>query len=239
MGESASFLPGLSSQRAASHCVYALCRRQVLSSGHSCHLAWKHPKDVTLQMPINSLAMEILTDYQTNGGWNRGRLGPVAIIVKRTLRHSFWTEALVQGVSRMDAAARLGMQLHPRLAEVVERQFLLGEDELAVLAAMKDVEVRIRDLTSSSNSLLGTALMQAAFSPTEPGPLTDIAADRGEQVSMMELFKGAVGTFKNPSSHRPIDYDDPIEAAEIVLLADLLHRILDRIESRASANAPG
>ena len=49
---------------------------------------------------------------------------------------------------------------------------------------------------------------------------------------MMELFKGAIGVFKNPSSHRPVDYDDPVEAAEIVLFADLLERILDRIERR-------
>jgi hypothetical protein len=38
--------------------------------------------------------------------------------------------------------------------------------------------------------------------------------------------------FKDPSSHRPVDYDDPIEAAEIVLFADLLERILDRIARR-------
>ncbi len=47
---------------------------------------------------------------------------------------------------------------------------------------------------------------------------------------MMELFAGALGTFKNPVSHRQVDYADPTEAAEVVLFADLLHRILDRIE---------
>ena len=46
---------------------------------------------------------------------------------------------------------------------------------------------------------------------------------------MMELFAGAIGTFKNPSSHRQVDYNDPTEASEIVMLADLLMRILDRM----------
>jgi hypothetical protein len=40
----------------------------------------------------------------------------------------------------------------------------------------------------------------------------------------MELFKGAIGLFKNPSSHRPVSYSDPTAASEIVLLADLLIR---------------
>jgi hypothetical protein len=46
-------------------------------------------------------------------------------------------------------------------------------------------------------------------------------------------FKGAVGLFKNPSSHRRVTFDDPAEAAEIVLLADLLLRLLDKIPPRS------
>jgi uncharacterized protein (TIGR02391 family) len=73
--------------------------------------------------------------------------------------------------------------------------------------------------------------MQQAFS-AEKGVLTDLQADPGEQVAMMELFKGAIGLFKNPTSHRPVDYDDPTLASEVILFADLLLRLLDRVEER-------
>jgi uncharacterized protein Ymh len=39
------------------------------------------------------------------------------------------------------------------------------------------------------------------------------------------------GVFKNPSSHRQVTYDDATMASEIVLLADLLLRMLDRRNS--------
>lgn len=98
--------------------------------------------------------------------------------------------------------------------------------------ATKEVEVRVRELSKASNSVVGTALMATAFSPKAPGPLTDSTADPGEQVAMMELFRGAIGLFKNPSAHGPVDYEDPVLASEIVLFADLLHRLVDQVEQR-------
>lgn len=128
-------------------------------------------------------------------------------------------EALKHGSAPMEAAQRLGLSLHPSIAQTVERQFLLREYELAVFAAMREVEIRVRELGGYPNSLVGVPLMQAAFGPKD-GPLTDREADGGEKVAMMELFKGAIGVFKNPSSHRPVDYNDPTFAAEIILFAD-------------------
>jgi hypothetical protein len=45
----------------------------------------------------------------------------------------------------------------------------------------------------------------------------------------MDRFKGAIGLFKNPSSHRRVDLDDATEAADIALLADLLMRLLRKV----------
>jgi uncharacterized protein (TIGR02391 family) len=141
-------------------------------------------------------------------------------------------DALQYGLGRLRAGQRLDVDLHPSLAWNIRRQFLLGEFELAAFAALREVEIRVRALGGFGDELLGVALMANAFSPKGPGPLADPQAEPGEQEAMMALFRGAIGTFKNPSSHRAVNYDDPILAAEVVLLADLLMRLLDRVEAR-------
>jgi Protein of unknown function (Hypoth_ymh) len=69
-------------------------------------------------------------------------------------------------------------------------------------------------------------LMRDAFAPNS-GPLADSVVETGEQVARMELFAGAIGSYKNPHSHRNVDLEDPDEAAEIIMLANHLLRIVD------------
>ncbi len=64
------------------------------------------------------------------------------------------------------------------------------------------------------------------------GPLADTTSQPGEQVAIMELFAGSIGAFKNPSSHRTVHFDDPVEAVEVIQLADLLLRLLARTQDR-------
>ena len=92
---------------------------------------------------------------------------------------------------------------------------------------MKQVEIRVRDLSKASAGDIGVPLIRQAFKP-DGGPLADPKQEKGEQDATSSLFAGAIGTFKNPTSHRDVEYDDPTEASEIVLLGDLLLRMLDR-----------
>ncbi len=131
----------------------------------------------------------------------------------------------------IEAEDRLSLNLHPTLESKVRPIYSLGDYETAAIAAMKAIEVRVRTLSGESDSAVGVNLMRNAFKK-DGGSLADVDADPGEQVATMELFAGAIGTFKNPASHRTVDYADPTEAAEIVLLADLLMRLLDRVELR-------
>lgn len=72
---------------------------------------------------------------------------------------------------------------------------------------------------------IGVGLMRAAFHPSN-GPLSDRSFDEGERDARMNLFVGAIGSYKNPQSHRDVNLDSPREAIEIIMLANHL-RIVD------------
>jgi uncharacterized protein (TIGR02391 family) len=130
------------------------------------------------------------------------------------------------GLARAHAEARLQVELHTRLAERVRSQFLLGEYEAAAFLAMREVEICVRDRAGARDTDLGVDLMKRSFRPD--GPLADPALEPGEQEARMALYWGAIGVFKNPSSHRQVNFDAPTLASEVILLADLLLRMLER-----------
>jgi uncharacterized protein (TIGR02391 family) len=134
------------------------------------------------------------------------------------------------GPVQLRAEERLDVDLHPRLEHRIRRQFLLGEYDLAAFAAMREVEIVVREAGGFPKELLGMDLMAQAFK--DDGPLSDPDAPAAERQAVMSLFRGAIGLFKNPSSHREVEFEDPTFAAEVVLLADLLLRLLDEADGR-------
>jgi uncharacterized protein (TIGR02391 family) len=133
------------------------------------------------------------------------------------------------------AVARLfpKQALHHKIADKVWMAFMRGEFDVAVFQAMKAVEVTVREAAELGDNVIGVPLMRQAFSP-ERGCLTDPDADGGERVARMELFAGAIGCYKNPHSHKDVDLNDPVEAIEIILMANHLLRIVDsRVKAKA------
>lgn len=133
-------------------------------------------------------------------------------------------------LSKVWADDRLSGGLHPALSSA-RSNFALGDYETASFAAMKAVEVEVRHIAGLPNELLGVALMRKAFSPKD-GVLRDPGAEGGEQQAIADLFAGAIGAYKNPASHRTVQFDDAVEAAEVMQLADLLLRIVHRADAR-------
>ena len=135
-----------------------------------------------------------------------------------------------KAIAKVWAGERLAGALHPALSSA-RTNFALGEYETASFSAMKSVEVEVRRASGLPDELLGVPLMRKAFSPKD-GVLRDPGAEGGEQQATADLFAGAIGAYKNPASHRTVQFEDPVEAAEVIQLADLLLRIVQRAEAR-------
>jgi hypothetical protein len=65
------------------------------------------------------------------------------------------------------------------------------------------------------------------FRATKHGPLTDQNQTEAEREALCHLFAGAIGSYKNPHSHRTVALTDPREAQQQVMLATHLLSIVD------------
>ncbi len=218
--------------------------------------------DELLQVPVDQLGLMVLKDYLVTNEWNRHSYingaanAGASSAIQRALAEAFaWLEG--RGLLALDpgqqssnalfvtrtgrlvaedgpdtfyATERLQRGLHSTIEAKARPQFLIGEYEQGVFVAMKAVEVRVRKLCGLGDNVVGVDLMNKAWG--RDGKLTDRDAVPGEQDGTRALFAGAYAVFRNPSGHRDVDYDDVVEAAEMVQMASLLMRILDRAERR-------
>lgn len=127
---------------------------------------------------------------------------------------------------------------HSLIEPVARPQFLIRQPDQAVFAAMKAVEIRVRDLAGLGDDLYGIDLINKAFGVG--GPLADLPSPNGKHNDgPRALFSGAFAMFRNPAGHTVSTYDDEAEAVEAVALASALIRHLDRVQARlVSAGRP-
>lgn len=136
---------------------------------------------------------------------------------------------------RVFAARRIAKDsLNPAIREDVWALYHRGKYDTAVFEAMKAVEVAVRKSAKLTDKDLGVPLMRKAFDKYT-GPLADMTMDEGEREMRAHLFAGAIGSYKNPHSHRNVALDDPDEAAEIIMLANHLLRIVDARAAESEA----
>jgi uncharacterized protein (TIGR02391 family) len=124
------------------------------------------------------------------------------------------------------AAAFPRTLLHPAIADRVWLSLARGELDAAVFFAFRQVEEAVRKAGGYSATDIGIHLMRRAFD-TANGPLTDQGQPQSEREALSHLFVGAIGSYKNPHSHRTVTIADHGEAQEMVMLASHLLRIVD------------
>ena len=114
--------------------------------------------------------------------------------------------------------------IHPDFLIDVRPLYFQSRFETAVFEAYKSLEVAIRTTAKLGHDLIGINLASRAFDP-DTGELTDLSSEKGERVALRNLMVGALGSYKNPSSHRRVQITAD-EARDMIVLASHLLRIV-------------
>lgn len=115
--------------------------------------------------------------------------------------------------------------LNDELLANVRPLFFQSRFETAVFEAFKTLEVAIRTTAGLGHDLIGVQPASRAFNPDD-GQLTDMKAEKGERVALMNLMTGALGSYKNPASHRHVEISAE-EARDMIILASHLLKIVN------------
>ncbi len=121
--------------------------------------------------------------------------------------------------------------LHPAISTACWSAFLRGEYDTAVFQAYRELEVAIRETGNYNASDYGADLARRAFD-AKGGPLTDMSKPTAEREALAHLVAGALGSYKNPHSHRKVKLA-VYESVEMIILASHLLKI---VESRVVVN---
>lgn len=115
--------------------------------------------------------------------------------------------------------------LHPAIAKACWSAFMRGDYDTSVFQAYKELEIKIREASRAKPEDIGMPLARKAFN-VQSGALTDYTATEGEREALMHMISGALGSYKNPNSHRKVIVS-AVESVEMIMLASHLYKIVE------------
>lgn len=115
--------------------------------------------------------------------------------------------------------------LHPKLRGKPYEDFANGHPTSAIQEAYKIVDIEVGTAAKITGSY-GVNLMLQAFDHNK-GPLTDMTENEPTRRALARLFAGAIGRFRNSSTHTDRTFHDLHEAIEDLMVASRLLRFLD------------
>ncbi len=161
-------------------------------------------------------------------------VGPIEAALHKHRVDKTPPEELIRGITNQIKAQpestaqgfRMHFQsLHPRILQRCRIPFETAQYDDAIFNAMKAVEEEVRARASADSTDMGTTLISKAMNPKSP--ILSFSKVKAEQEAVHSLYRGAIGSFKNPRSHRFLDSSDPVRTFECLALASLLMRMLD------------
>ncbi|MDD7936977.1 TIGR02391 family protein [Actinomycetospora lutea] len=136
-----------------------------------------------------------------------------------------------QRANRVAAQLR-GRGVHQDVLHFCRPELLQNNYFHAVLEASKSVAEKLRQRTGATSD--GAALVDATCSASS-GPILrfnnfETETERSEQAGLGLLMKGLFSAYRNPTAHAPkvLWATDEDEAVDVLTLASMLHRRLDR-----------
>ena len=166
--------------------------------------------------------IEKLVEDMVNGLWEE-RYSEYEDWQKRWRDSDMQSDPVGEEITESDFLSKF--QLHPIIAQKVWSIFLQGTYDSAVFEAFKAVEIAVRKAGNYAETDIGVPLMRKAFH-VDSGNLTDKNQHPAEKQAMSDLFAGAIGSYKNPGSHRDVEITTE-EAVELIIFASHLLRIVD------------
>ena len=127
--------------------------------------------------------------------------------------------------------------LHPKIVKRCKVHLANGQYDDAVLVAMKLVETELRETSGLTADDVGIHLVSKALG--KDGVLMlPRAKTIAEQEAVHQLFRGALGFFKNPLSHRFLDETDPHHTFLTLGFASILLTLIEQFERQPRSAAP-